>query len=66
MNLIKKHKCDICGISPETIIDGRTHDGRWAWMCKGCFEIYSMYGGKFGTGMAQEFENKEDGRKLRG
>jgi len=66
MNLVKKHYCDFCGCCPEEIIDGRTSDGRWAWMCKKCYNAVGRNPGKYGVGIAQKFINIKGGKKLEG
>jgi len=42
-------KCDFCGRIAR--YDGRTKDGRWAYMCEGCFAIRGI---GLGLGKGQE------------
>lgn len=46
--------CQICDSRDlNTIIDGRTKAGRWAWMCETC---HSIIGVGFGVGFGQRFD----------
>lgn len=54
--------CDICNRDVTTglpkadrnqIIDGRTHHGHWAWMCRPC---HKRIGVGFGLGRGQRFD----------
>lgn len=65
MPLGKIRSCDICGITPDVIIDAVTRSGRWAWMCEECWRAKRMYT-DFGTGHGQKFANEPGGRKLEG
>jgi len=45
--------CQLCGGSfGQTAIDGKTRQGRWGWMCRGC---HSAYGCGLGIGKGQEY-----------
>jgi len=46
-------KCDFCqdeGEVQRAVIDGKTRDGRWAFMC---FRHYAQHGVGLGTGKGQ-------------
>ena len=56
-------KCDICGcdLHGKTFVDGKTRNGPWANMCKGC---YDTYGVGLGIGLGQQYG--PDGVKVSG
>lgn len=55
--------CELCRKTGQTVIvDGRTREGYWAWMCMAC---HRAYGVGLGTGRGQLFD-VATGTKLKG
>lgn len=53
--------CDICKcVITDTVYDGQTKRGPWAYMCEACFIIHGV---GLGTGLGQKFVN---GKKVAG
>lgn len=48
--------CDVCKRPrKDTVIDGRTIWGYWAWMCPSCHKDFGL---GLGTGKGQQFKLK--------
>jgi len=53
VELSGKRKCDFCG--KEAKYDGKTQNGKWAYMCNDCFQ---MNGLGLGVGLGQRIKYK--------
>lgn len=60
-----QYACQFCGRQPETVIDGRTTQGVWAWMCEVCHKVHGI---GIGAGKGQKYQISETGhlKKLEG
>lgn len=45
--------CEFCKRQPDIIVDGKTTQGPWAWMC---VEDHKIHGVGLGTGKGQKYQ----------